>query len=122
MTEKYNGWTNRETWLVNLWISNEESTHREPERIALECAEQIRNGEDDPYVDTFVRRLRIMFVPSLQEWAEETFLYPVTETGDTPCSGLIIDLLQTAWGAIDWDELAENTLADMDLEALEKGE
>lgn len=23
MSEKYNGWTNRETWLVNLWYSPE---------------------------------------------------------------------------------------------------
>ena len=23
MSEKYNGWTNRETWLVGLWLSEE---------------------------------------------------------------------------------------------------
>jgi hypothetical protein len=29
----YNGWSNRETWLVNLWLVNEESYYYEMQRI-----------------------------------------------------------------------------------------
>lgn len=27
-TDEYNGWTNRATWLVNLWVTNDEPTYR----------------------------------------------------------------------------------------------
>lgn len=26
--EKYNGWTNRDTWLVNLWLNNDEKNYK----------------------------------------------------------------------------------------------
>ncbi len=47
----YNGWTNWETWQVNLWIDNEEPTYREKQRF-------LRRGKlDDSQVEEFCREI-----------------------------------------------------------------
>ena len=50
---KYNGWTNYETWNFNLWITNKESDHS----VALELAFDSEN----PYE----------LSKKLEEWAED---------------------------------------------------
>jgi hypothetical protein len=34
MSEKYNGWTNYETWLVALWLDNDEGSYNEMHYMA----------------------------------------------------------------------------------------
>lgn len=36
---EYNGWTNRATWLVNVWFNPESSDDVESARYAIEAAE-----------------------------------------------------------------------------------
>lgn len=42
MSQEYNGWTNYETWLVNLWLTNEEYSDSVLREIA-------NNGERRDY-------------------------------------------------------------------------
>ena len=47
MTHKeYNGWTNYETWIVKLWMDNEEGTHL----YFREQAEQAFKDDPDKYI------------------------------------------------------------------------
>lgn len=34
MSEEYNGWVNRETWALNLWLGNDEGLYNEVREIA----------------------------------------------------------------------------------------
>jgi len=73
----YNGWTNKETWLVGLWYGD---------AIAEQVAEQ---GYQD-YSD-------------IREFVE----YVAHECEALSCmpSGLLMDFINDAFGEVDWDSL-----------------
>lgn len=82
--ETYNGWTNRETWLVNLWLTNDQ--------VTSEAANEICRHES---VDLAQVRL-------------EDFVSDMYE-GQT---GLIRALLDSALVRVDWLEIVESFRAD----------
>ena len=79
----YNGWTNKETWLVNLWLGDY-------------FAELQEEGE------TISPEL-------IQENVEEWLSYA---QGNDPESGFLVDLLNCALGEINYHELAKHYSAD----------
>lgn len=94
---KYNGWTNYETWCVNLWLSNDEGSYetcRELVESALDSSETDDNG------DVIHDRDRIhLAADSLQEFVKE--LAP--DLGPSMFS----DMLNSALSEVDWQEIAE---------------
>jgi len=86
--QDYNGWTNKPTWAVALWINNDQGL----QETVLEAA---RNDKDDPYL--------------LAGWLQDFFtdeLYP-----DLPAS-MYSDLLNWSLAYVDWDSLAEHFIKD----------
>ena len=82
---KYNGWTNRETWLVNLWYGHD---------IASMLAEDERNAE---------------FGIGANE-AEEWVRHIVEESevlGQPRTNGLLTDFLEGCWSEVNWHEIAD---------------
>ncbi len=47
MGEEYNGWTNRETWLVNVWFSPQSQADLDYLQEALEAVEDELKASDD---------------------------------------------------------------------------
>lgn len=99
-TETYNGWTNRETWLVALWINNEqgwqESVH-----------EDIREGVDlslDPSASHVGNIVRANVENVLDMMEDEN-------GGRSVLTGLFGDLLGTALARVDWHEIGSSFLA-----------
>lgn len=77
----YNGWSNRETWVVNLWLTNEECYYHELSSI-------IKNFD------------------TASEQAEELEQY-VHWIIDSDGASMVRDLLSTSLGRVDWYEIIE---------------
>jgi hypothetical protein len=45
MTGKYNGWTNYETWCVNLWLSNEQEAYRAIRSLCLSQNDEYKGSQ-----------------------------------------------------------------------------
>jgi dTDP-4-dehydrorhamnose reductase len=87
MNEKeYNGYTNYETWLVNLWIDNDEG-----------FSEMVRDM-------TRSNRSNHELADTIKEFVEEN----APET-----TGLYADLMNAALCEVSWYEIAENHLEEL---------
>ena len=78
MTTTYNGWKNKETWLVNLWLGDM-------------LAHDQEDGEE--ITEDYVRSM-------VEEMA--------SAAGEDGMNGLITDLLNCALGEIDYREIASH--------------
>lgn len=91
----YNGWTNYETWLINVWLDNDEMLHE----MALDA---LRASPQESIYD-FGKRVR--------EFVETLVMEEV------PTFGLVADLLGAALSEVNWRELAEAWMDDAEFDA-----
>jgi hypothetical protein len=77
--ETYNGWTNRETWLVHLWLSNEPATYETARELA-------RTSQSDLAAGTAIH---VWLMGDDAPW-------PI------PTTGLLTDLIGQALYRVDW--------------------
>ena len=83
MTKKYNGWTNYESWLVGLWLDNDEGSYtywrdRAKQVSKRELAKELKSAHEDA----------------------------VTVTG------VFADLLNSALKSVNWEEVAKHVSND----------
>lgn len=79
-----NGWTNHETWLVNVWLGDDVVA-----TVSDVCG-------DDPDIAT------------LADWLREY----VEEMAGNGNASLMTDLLNSAISAVNWNELARSWIED----------
>lgn len=90
MTRKeYNGWTNYETWLVKLWMDNEEGSSL----MWQEAAEQAVKRHSDVS----------MLADTLKEEHERAL---------PELTGFAADLMNAALSAVNWHEIAKSLMND----------
>lgn len=91
----YNGWTNYETWLVNLWMDNEKGSQ---DFFREQAKEIYEDAAAKPYM-TREEVARQRFADWLKEFHEEN-------RPELP--GVYGDLLGAALSAVNWDEIARH--------------
>lgn len=100
---EYNGWKNYETWAVALWFDNEVHTQSMYQRWAKACWEEALSDA------TFTRQQNatLLLSETLKRYVE----------GCNPLSyrsGMYTDLLGAALSEVDYYEIAENWLEDVE--------
>ena len=101
-SRQYNGWTNYETWLVKLWIDNDEGSYR----YWLERAQEVYDNATPnklitghTRLEAFVYDLSKAMESEIEEGAGELF----NDSGSMYC-----DLLNGALSNVNWYEIAEH--------------
>ena len=99
----YNGWSNYETWVVNLWLGNDEGSYNTCRSLAQRCFEGAVADE------VFSRKERACYQLSneLKEMIEER--NPLASE-----ASVYSDLLNASISEVNWKEIANSLLGEVD--------
>lgn len=101
----YNGWKNYETWNVALWIDNDQGSYSQRQEMTQDA---WKNAEASKTF-TKIEQAKIDLADALKEWIEDQ--NPLAEE-----ASMFTDLLNAALSEVDWYEMAENFLEDVEKE------
>ena len=103
--KRHNGWTNYETWIVALWIDNDQTSYNrrhEMSQKAWDDAEITRGYASQTREDS----AKYLLSEALKAWIENAS--PLQRTT------VYTDLLNAALGEVNWYEIADTFLEDVD--------
>lgn len=111
--KRYNGWTNYETWVVNLWMDNEEGKYN----YWRERAEYVYNHQTSEPSNGLTRMDEAVYLLADRlkddhENAKDEILLHMDLS-----SSLWADLLGAALSETNWREIAEHLLENVTVDA-----
>lgn len=98
----YNGWTNYETWVVKLWIDNEQGS----QEYWQERAESLAADTD---TDDDLETRKDAAASALADELESAHDEAMPEV-----TGVFADLMGRALGMVNWHEIARAIIDDLD--------
>ena len=114
---RYNGWHNYETWCVNLWMSNDSGSDEYFNEMAQEVYNEAESElrQDNSVLFTRDEVATRILADRLKDHHEEQ------QNELTGVCGVFADLLTAALGEVDWYEIAEHYISDVDKSAESEG-
>lgn len=110
MADTYNGYTNFETWLVALWLDNDQASQEQWQAEARDCLETaLEDLESVSYVPFDEERVRSDATYTLAGMLKE---YINDERPDS--QGMYDDLLSAALSVVNWTEIARNYITNLE--------
>ena len=106
----YNGWSNYPTWNWKLWIDNEQGSCEYWEERAREC---FKDADADNWEEAETEASQAL-AAELESEADEAQSNMVGVTGP------FADITGWAMGQIDWREIAESMIGDIDTDEREE--
>ena len=85
----YKGWPNYETWLVNVWLTNDPDSYERLMSIVQSCD---MPGEQST---------------ALKEWIRHD-QGDMADNAEPGVAGMYVDLLASAFDMVDWKEIIQN--------------
>lgn len=95
MSEKYNGWSNYETWAVHLWLSNDEPSYR--------MIRDLCQGNNDELQGPL--KLKRFIEDQADECLDVRTHRYLTEGLQFAIDGIISDIFRANLKTIDWLEI-----------------
>lgn len=111
--KKCNGWSNYETWVVKLWIDNEQSSQDYWREIAQEVYE---SATPNPLLPN--QTVEEAFVYDLSQRLKSEF----EENNPVTDASVYSDLMNAALSEVNWYEIAEHYVEDVDKGELDESE
>ena len=122
MSDKYNGWHNYETWVVNLWMDNERGQQDYWLENARQCFDEadadvlfLATGHHSPRGRrlgqlTKAEKAAIALADRLKDEHEEAATEMLRQANYE--AGPLSDLLTGALGQVNWHEIASHWIID----------
>jgi hypothetical protein len=107
--QTYNGWSNRETWLVNLWMDNEQGSQEYWRERAQEHWDSAADEDDEGECDR--ERNAIYMLAQELEYFHDEGRCENFGVSDTP--SVMFDLLSGALARVEWREIAEHLITEI---------